>query len=341
MTQDAHPETETFATDSQALDALDRGVAWIDRSDRARLDVSGPDRASFLHNLTTNEIKRLPEGRGCEAFITSPQGKTLGFVTLHAAPDRILLRTDPGGLALALPHLQKYGVFDDVALDDRSQSTFEHHLVGPQAPELLRALGAEVPPEADHAHHPSSLAGKPVLIVRESPSGDPGLTIVGESADAPAVKSAILDAGQKFHLARLSPTQFDALRVEAGTPVFGQDVTESNLPQEIDRNHSAINFVKGCYLGQETVARLDALGHVNKILRGLEFDSPELPPLGATLEVSGKPVGSVSSTARSLRTGQAIGLGIVRVAHAEPGSALLCAGSLVTRVRALSPPASR
>src|SRR3954471_13567622 len=117
-----------------ALDTYHSAVTsggWIDRSDRARLEVTGPDRAKFLQNLTTNEVKRLAVGRGCEAFVTSPQGKTLGYVNLLALEDRILLRTDPGGLVGVLPHLQKYGIFDDVAWDDATGRAFAVHLLGP------------------------------------------------------------------------------------------------------------------------------------------------------------------------------------------------------------------
>ena len=88
-----------------------------ERADRLRVRLSGPDRAKCLHNLTTNDVKRLPVGSGCEAFVTSPQGKTLGHVVLLACDDRVLLRADPGGLSSVLPHLQKYGIFDEVALD--------------------------------------------------------------------------------------------------------------------------------------------------------------------------------------------------------------------------------
>src|SRR5271165_6471169 len=116
--------------------AAQEAAAWCDQSSRVRLEVAGPDRAKFLHNLTTNDVKRLPVGRGCEAFVTSPQGKTLGFVKLLACADSVLVCTDPGGLVLVLPHLQKYGVFDDIVLEDRSESTFEIHLTGPAALEL-------------------------------------------------------------------------------------------------------------------------------------------------------------------------------------------------------------
>src|SRR4029079_12185489 len=99
---------------------LVNGVGFLDRSDRVRLEVAGPDRAKFLHNLTTNEVKRLAAGRGCEAFVTSTQGKTMPDVILHITEDRILVRSDPGGMELALPHFRKYGVFDDVAIEDQT-----------------------------------------------------------------------------------------------------------------------------------------------------------------------------------------------------------------------------
>src|SRR5438552_18691698 len=100
-------------------------VGLADRSDRVRIEVSGPDRAKFLHNLTTNEVKRLSAGRGCEAFVTSPQGKTIAYVILHVTEEGILVRSDPGGMELALPHLRKYGLFDDGAIDDRTAWPFE------------------------------------------------------------------------------------------------------------------------------------------------------------------------------------------------------------------------
>ena len=120
---------------------------------------------------------------------------------------------------------------------------------------------------------------------------------------------------------KASPELFELWRIEAGTPVYGQDVTVENLPQEIDRNSRAINFQKGCYLGQETVARLDALGHVNKILRGLLLDPIVEPRPGeTTLQTEdGKPAGRITSMAYSPALGRWIGLGIVRVAHATPG----------------------
>jgi folate-binding protein YgfZ len=312
---------------SNVYQAIETGAAWCDRSCRVRFDVAGPDRARFLHNLTTNEVKRLPVGRGCECFITSPQGKTIGYATLLACPESILLRTDPGGLVLALPHLQKYGVFDDVALLDRSDTTFEFHVAGPRADELVRSAAGVVPEAVELAHATAELGDIPVLIVRESPTGRPGLTLIGPRNSAGRVGELLRSHAPDRPMEELAPGSFEVFRIEAGTPVFGREVTEKNLPQELDRDARAINYVKGCYLGQETVARIDALGHVNQVLRGLRFD-PEAadPGQGAEVEADGKRVGVVTSSAYSPGWGGVIALAMLRTSHARPSTRVAARG---------------
>jgi tRNA-modifying protein YgfZ len=302
------------------------GVSLIDRSDRARIEVSGPDRAKFLHNLTTNEVKRLAPGRGCEAFVTSPQGKTIGYVVMLAAEDRIIVRSDPGGMELALPHFRKYGIFDDVVIEDLSDATFELHLFGSGVEELVRRAGGPLPEGADYVHVVAELGGRPVRLVRESPAGIPGLTVIGARADAAAVVAALKGAGGD-HLDVAEPSAFEVLRIEAGTPVFGKDVTEKNLPQEFARDDRAISFVKGCYLGQETVARIDAVGHVNQVLKGLAFEpGSACPTPGSALEADGKRVGAITSAIDSPWRGHPVALGLIRTGHANAGTVLQVAG---------------
>ncbi len=311
---------------TEAYRAVTNGVGFLDRSDRVRLDVAGPDRAKFLHNLTTNDVKRLASGRGCEAFVTSPQGKTLGYVSLLAGDDLILVRTNPGGLELALPHLQKYGVFDDVALADVSERSFEFHLAGPRAEELFLVVGGDVPAEGDLDHRDTRLADCPIRVVRERPTGRPGLTLIGAVAAAPRVAALLYEQGSPFGLVDVDPGTANVLRIEAGTPLFGGDVTADNLPQEVGRDERAINFVKGCYLGQETVARIDALGHVNKVLRGLKLPVGPIPPRGAALEVDGKAAGKITSAAFSPGWGRGLALAFVRTSHAADGTQLRVVG---------------
>jgi folate-binding protein YgfZ len=300
--------------------ALETGVAFFDRADRLRLVVGGPDRARFLHNLTTNDVKRLAVNQGQEAFVTSPQGKTLGFVTLLAGDDQIWLRSDLGSLAMLGPHLQKYGVFDEVTLDDSTARTFEFHLAGPRAVELLRLMGAALPEPRDLAHTASRLGEEIVRVVREAPTGRPGLTLIGDVRAASAITQRLFATGAELGLVEGDAATFEAARIEAGTPCSGRDVTAENLPQEVGRDARAINFIKGCYLGQETVARIDALGHVNKHLKGLKIALGPVPPQGATIEVAGKAVGTITSAADSPGYGHPVALGYLRTAHAVAGT---------------------
>src|SRR5271165_6006645 len=291
--------------------AAQEAAAWSDRSGRVRLEVAGPDRAKFLHNLTTNDVKRLPVNRGCEAFVTSPQGKALAYVKILACADSILVCTDPGGLVLALPHFQKYGLFDDIVLEDRSETTFEFHLAGPRAEELIRISGGKLPAPGELAHVAAAVADCPLLMIRESPTGRPGLTMIGARSSAAKVAGLLRLHGQDLGLAELDLESFEVLRIEAGTPVFGRDA-------------QAINFVKGCYLGQETVARLDALGHVNQILKGLLLaPQANAPAPGSVLEANGKHVGFVTSSAMSPGWDAPIALAMVRTSHAHAGAALV------------------
>ncbi len=315
-------------TDTANYQQLLHGAGFFDHSSRRRLTVLGPDRAKFLHNVTTNDVKKLAVGHGHEAFVTSLQGKTLGYVSLLADEDRILLRSDPENFATLLTHLQKYGVFDDVTLEDVSSETFEFHVFGSGAESILKSLGVAIPPVGDCNHVGAQLGEDTVRVVRESPAGLPGFTIIGPSAAADRVASAIRQGGTEHGVAEVALDLYDGLRIEAGTPVFGRDVTADNLPQELGRDARAISFVKGCYLGQETVARIDALGHVNKCLKGLRF-----PDAGSPVEekseitVDGKKVGTITSSAISPSTGLPIALAYVRATHSQEGTEVSVASS--------------
>ncbi|GIW87528.1 MAG: glycine cleavage system protein T [Isosphaeraceae bacterium] len=291
---------------------------WIDRSDRARLLVRGTDRIRLLHNLTTQDVKRMEVGRGAEAFVTSPQGRTLGYVTLHLLDDAVLVRADAGGLVEALPHLRKYAVFDDVEWEPVEDRTFEWHLIGDEVSERLRSAGLATPADEDRREELAGWERGAIGVIRESPTGQPGWTLIGPRIAAADVADRLL-AG----LRALTAEEFELGRIRAGTPVWGREVTPARLPQELDRDSRAISFTKGCYLGQETVARLDALGHVNQILRGLVFERPEAPIAGMTLyDEEGKPAGSVTSAAAGGTQSTAIGLGLIRTRCAQPGTPL-------------------
>jgi folate-binding protein YgfZ len=315
----------------------------VDRSERARLWITGPDRARFLHNLCTQDVLGLPAGSGCEAFLTNLQGRTLAYVTVHALDDALLVRTDGGGLDPVMPHLRQYGIFDDVTLDDRTPATSEWHLAGPGAeaalsglepqPDSLPSLGIgrlavdadpvlEIRDDPYGRHAGLSIEAaihQHVLVIRESPFGREGWTVIESVGPGShwAERLSCLDPAP-IRLSSLDPG-LEGLRILAGTPKNGQDVTSANLPQEIDRNAVAINFTKGCYLGQETVARLDALGHVNKLLRRLSIEGAALPPPGALVRSGEREVGTITSVGRA-PDGGVVALAILRVKEANVGA---------------------
>jgi folate-binding protein YgfZ len=153
---------------------------------------------------------------------------------------------------------------------------------------------------------------------RTSERSLPGYALVAAAGDIEPLSAALSAAG-----ARAVPAaSLEILRIEAGFPVFGRDISEQNLPQEVNRDDRAISFTKGCYLGQETVARIDALGHVNRLLCGLRFAERTVPPIGLQLEQTGQAVGRVTSAAWSPRLGAAIALGYLRRGAHEPGAKL-------------------
>ncbi|MDB5350281.1 MAG: folate-binding protein YgfZ [Planctomycetota bacterium] len=294
-------------------------LLWCDRSNRDRWRLHGPDRAKFLHNYCTNDIKKLTPGSGCEAFVTSPQGKTIGYISALATEDSLLVRTDAGAFSRISPHFLKYGVFDDVAWTDVRESTFEIHLTGAHTDSLLARLGLPIPGPRDLDNSSTSAGDRPLLVVREAPLGTPGYSILGSLEDRKPFLASMHEA-HGTSLRELTAQEVDGLRIAAGVPVFGLDITPENLPQEIGRDARTINFVKGCYLGQETVARLDALGHVNKLLMGLRVSSGDTPRPHDTLLANGVPAGAVTSSGYSPRDDRPVALAFVRIKHAPSGT---------------------
>lgn len=272
--------------------ALTTGLGCADVSGRTLLEIRGSDRVTFLHAFCTNNIKSLQPGQGCEAFITSPQGKTLGHVVVWSDADRLLLETSPGQARPLIAHFDKYVISEDVQFVDRTAEWAELLIAGPQAPEVIAGL---------------------TIPARRSPLLGPNCyAIVAPRAELPALPSAVHCAAEAVETAR----------IEAGFPVFGRDITEDNLPQEVGRDAQAISFTKGCYLGQETVARIDALGHVNRKLVGLKFAAPEPASVGTPLLAAEKEVGRVTSAAWSPRLNTPLALGYVKTLHSKPGTQL-------------------
>ncbi|MCI0357930.1 MAG: hypothetical protein L0211_05505 [Planctomycetaceae bacterium] len=303
---------------SQALAqyaALTSGVGVADLTGRTLIEVTGGDRAQLLHSFTTNDVKKLPLGGLCEAFVTSPQGKTLGHVLIGNRGDQFSLDSTAGQAATLVAHFERYIIGEDAQLADVTAERGELLVAGPHAPVLLKQLASL---GGEPAMMEVQIAGTKAIIKRVNFVAASSYFVEAARNDIPAIRAALEAAGA----VDCGPETVEMARIEAGTPLFGQDITADNLPQEIGRDALAISFTKGCYLGQETVARIDALGHVNRLLAGVKFAGSIVPKPELQLLLGDKPVGAVTSAAWSPKLQAPLAIALLRRAHAKVGTAL-------------------
>jgi folate-binding protein YgfZ len=305
--------------------ALTNGCGLIDRSQRGKLALTGSERKSFLAGQVTNDIEGLRAGGGCYAAFLTHKGKMLGDLRVLAAEDEgaepeLLLDTERATLQALFDMVRRYKIGYDVELHKRTVQRGLLSLVGPGA----RAVaGAEDLPAEEHAHRAGEVAGHPVrLIVTDS-----GIDVLCAAEDTDAVRDALMAAGAT----PVSEQAAEILRVERGRPRYGYELDDTTIPQEAGLNERAVSFTKGCYVGQETVARLFYRGKPNRHLRGLRLSEPVAA--GAELRLGERVVGRVATSIVSPLHGP-IALALVR-REAAPGDAVEVAGSATAQVVAL------
>lgn len=301
---------------SEGYEALHHGAAWIDAGTRGRIAVRGRDRARLLHNLSTNDIKKLEPGAGCYAFLLNAQGRMQADVTVFCFAGHFLLETEPETRETVMRWIRRYIIADQVELEDVTEQTAELALEGPGAAAVLAGLNAPVS-DAPYAHLPWG----DVTVARASLTGQPGFRLFLPAAERDATVQRLEAAGAR----QASDGDARAVRIENGIPRWGDDLHENTLVQESGQMH-AVSFTKGCYLGQEIVERVRARGHVNRKLARLQVDAAEALPAGTKLSAGGAEAGEITSSVWSPRFGKVAALAYVRVPHGEPGTVLEAAG---------------
>ncbi len=250
------------------MDAADHGLAVLCPVPEAfRIDVVGSDAVAVLHNLTTNDVRHLEVGGGCETFFTNVRGQVLVHGIAVRLQDRMSvvgLHPDPTAVA---EHIDRYIIREDAQVLDRSEETITLLLAGKGLMEMLRSVAEAVgaPGPVSDQGTPAGigpLPASPDLVPVRLPWRRPMIWINAGADLAGAVQQAV----QSTDAHRLTRAEFEALRIESRWPKPGAEIGDKTLPQELDRDSQAISFTKGCYLGQETVARLDARGQVQKKL---------------------------------------------------------------------------
>jgi folate-binding protein YgfZ len=307
-----------FGNAGAEYDALQHAAAVVPLLDRTQIELTGPDRAAFLHNLCTNDVKRLQPGQGCEAFFTNVQGRVIGHGYVFQGAESLIFETAPGQAATLLPHLDRYLITEKVELRDRSEAYGELLVAGQAAETPLGKLTGSSAPMERLSHVEVRIGQAAAALRRVDLTGGNAFLLSAQREAIPGLWEALCAAG----CVPCGLEAFEMARIENGTPIFGQDISDKNFPQELARNKQAISFIKGCYLGQETVARIDALGHVNQTLCGLKFTGSAVPQPGTELTANAKVVGHITSAAFSPGLASTLALGYVRRTHNAPGTTL-------------------
>jgi folate-binding protein YgfZ len=316
-------DSTTFPDDYRALR---EDCAVVDRSEAGRLELLGADRQRFTNAYVTCEVKTLTPGGGAYGFLTSSQGRILSDVVVLAQEDRLWLEIGPGQEGAVTDHLKKYILADRVEIRPL-EDMLPVSLIGPRSAEVLGEAAAGL--EA-WQHDRRMVLGTEVRLQRGGPSVPWDYTLWISASIASHLIDTLVERGGAR---RASAEALEILRVERGLPRFGHDYGPENFPQETGLEE-AVSYTKGCYLGQEVVARIHYRGGVQKSLRGLIFEG-EAPAPGAALLADGREAGTVTSVVRSPALGRPVGLTILHRRASEPGTRLEVAGGGAAEVREL------
>ncbi|HEV2492320.1 MAG TPA: aminomethyltransferase family protein [Terriglobia bacterium] len=305
----------------------------FDFSFRVKMCVAGQDRAAFLHNMLSNDIKRLAPGQGTYATLLDLKGHIVADLRVYCASDLFLLDTDADLVEKLVQTLERYIIMDDVAVERLSLGTLS--VQGTRARELAETVFAtRLPPLEEFGHASIDHAGAQARVVRSSSTGEEGYELWVEARGLVPLWESMCRAGQALAALPCGCEALETLRIEAGIPRYGADFGEDTLPLEAGLL-DALSFTKGCYLGQEIVERARSRGHVNWKLAGLVVESDGAPAPGEKLVAGDKEVGEITSSCLSPTLGKVIALGYLRREAAEPGTELALASGAAAQVTSL------
>jgi folate-binding protein YgfZ len=312
-------ETVAAFTDPLSeLRALTSGCGVFDLAWRVKVTVKGRDRVRWLNGMVTNTIKDLPANRGNYSFALNSQGRILGDMYIYNRGEYLVLDTDLSQVEALMISLKRYIIMDQVELARSDESAASIGLCGPGAEAVLTSAGINFSQMQSLELRDEVLNNIHVTVVR-GPEQKPGwYEIWTGSEHTEKIWEALVNAGAQ-------PVGTDALelwRILQGIPSYGQDIRERDLPQETEQMQ-ALNFTKGCYIGQEIVERIRSRGQVHRKFTGFEF--PDEMPQPAKFEEGGRVVAEITSVARI--GNRKIGLGYARRETAAPGARLNLGGT--------------
>jgi len=306
----------SFGNAAAEFQALLAGAAVFDMGWQAKLVISGKDRVRWANGMVTNNVRDLAPGQGVYNFILNPQGRNQGDLVIYNRGDYLLATTDRAQVESISRLLKRYIIMDQVEIEEISDQLAAIGVAGPQAAEILSKIGIDAARLDPGQVSDVVWRGVGISVVRSTHPHWTWYEIWLALDNVDKIWEALKSAGAV-------PAGSDALemyRILRGVPRYGVDLRERDLPQETGQQH-ALNFSKGCYIGQEIVERIRSRGNVHRTLIGLKVEG-EVPLLGATVRAGDKDIGEITSAARvPLPDGeQTLALGYLRREIATPGA---------------------
>ncbi len=308
--------TSSGTIDFSQYEAAKQVVAVLDISQQGLLTMVGDDALDLLHRLSTQDLASLAVGEGAATILTTDKGRILDSIVVQRYPDHVLLQISPGNQSRVLEWFDKYTIMEDSVASDATSLHGQLLVFGPNA---AGTIARSVPVASDLAlyhHAQTNMAGVPVSVSRvEAPVGK-GFHILMKPGHLEAVRQTLVDTGAL----PINQDTFEVIRVEAGQPGFESEFDDRFNPHEVGLGDH-ISYTKGCYIGQEVIARLDTYDKVQRHLRGLRLLTGNPVNVESELLVNGKVIGVVTSTALSPAFGN-IALAFLKKASSGPGTRL-------------------
>ena len=304
-----------FGNAGEEYHALRNSCGLSDGAGWSVIDVTGPEAHAFLHRLVSNEVASLQAGLGNHQLVLTPKGKIITdfWLLQHADWSRLVCPRE--GADALWEFLDRYLIMEEVTLNDRRDSLGVLMVHGPGSACTLGSHADGALPEQTGQHSETAIAGQNAMVARLSVNQGLGFFLISEEDQLAAIWQTLVQAGTK----PVGEEALECTRIEDGAPRLGRELSEAIIPQEA-RLYDAISFHKGCYIGQETVARLEYRGHANKELTRFRLLTGDAPRSEISLHKDEKTVGQITSAAYSYREEAWLGLGYLRIKHKEAGN---------------------
>ncbi len=311
-----------YSTLAEEYEAITEAVGLVDRSHIGRLKLAGADALDLLNRLSSNKLEDLVPGQGMGTVLTSSKGRIVDLMFVFMTADHLLAFTSPENRQKVVEWIDFYTFAEDITVTDLNPETAMFSLVGPKTANLLDEIaGQGMSAMSRYDVVNTSIGGIEATLVRTDFGTLPGYDMIVSVSQAEQLWNYLLGRGLVSDIRPIGTDALEVVRVEQGVPVYGRELSEDYNPLEAELREF-ISFDKGCYTGQEVVARLDTYKKVSKSLVGLSWDSEVSMAPNASLVVDGKKAGIITSAVKSQRLDRGVGLGYVRKAQAEPGSIL-------------------